>query len=119
MFFGSNTWMLHFDTAEVKHIMRQASDHSLLLLDCKPERNKTKSRFIFENRWLKMQETENLIKEVWDQQIEGSRMFTVQQKLKQCKHQIIKWRKKGQRQFKSGNREYSERNGKHANGCRR
>lgn len=30
-FFGSAEWLLHFDKAEVKHVLRQASDHSLLV----------------------------------------------------------------------------------------
>lgn len=45
-FFGSIEWLLHFDKASVEHITRQAFDHSLLLLDTNPLRNKTKSKFI-------------------------------------------------------------------------
>lgn len=93
VFFGSAEWLLHFDKATVEHITRQASDHFLLLQDSNPLRNKTKARFIFENRWTKMQETEEMIKDVWDQQKIGSRMFKVQQKLKCCKQKFIKWRK--------------------------
>lgn len=35
-FFGSTEWMLQFDIAEVTYILRQTSDHSLLILDTKP-----------------------------------------------------------------------------------
>lgn len=62
-FFGSAEWMLYFDKAEVQHIIRQASDHSQILLDSNPLRNKSKARFIFETRWAKMQESENMIKD--------------------------------------------------------
>lgn len=46
-FFGSNEWMIQNDTAEVKHVFKKASDHALLILDSKPSRMKTRSRFIF------------------------------------------------------------------------
>lgn len=92
-FFGSAEWMLSYNTTEVKHVMRQASDHSLFLLDSNPVRKKTKARFIFKNRWTKRLESENIIREVWYQQVVGSRMFRVQKKLKLCKQKFIKWRK--------------------------
>lgn len=60
-FFGSAEWLVQYDTAEVTHILKQASDHYLLLLDSKPQRTKTKSRFIFESRWVKMQDCEKMI----------------------------------------------------------
>lgn len=47
-FFGSSDWLLHHANAEVKHFLRQSSDHVLLVLDTTPQRYKTKSRFIFD-----------------------------------------------------------------------
>lgn len=35
-FFGSSEWMVDFDGAAVQHILSQASDHTMLLLDTKP-----------------------------------------------------------------------------------
>lgn len=52
-FLGSAECMLQFDTTEVVHKLRQSSDHSLLILDTKPQRVKTKARFIFYSRWTK------------------------------------------------------------------
>lgn len=52
-FFGSAEWMIEKDTVEIKHILRQASDHSLLKLDTLLLRRKTKERFIFEHQWIK------------------------------------------------------------------
>lgn len=40
-----------------------------------------------------MQGTEDLVKETWKQPMNGSKMFKVQKKLKQCKQQFKKWRK--------------------------
>lgn len=84
-FFGSAHWMLTFDTAEVVHILRQASDRSLLMLDTKPQRVKTKSRFIFESTWAELPESEDLIKAEWCKAESGSRMYQVHLKLKRYK----------------------------------
>lgn len=46
-FFGSTEWLLHFDKAEVRHITRKASKHSLVLLDSNPLRNKTNGKVQF------------------------------------------------------------------------
>lgn len=61
-FLGSANWMLLFDTAEVTHCLRQSSNNSLLVLDTKPQRVKTKARFIFDSRWTKLAECEDIIK---------------------------------------------------------
>lgn len=45
-FCGSSDWLLKNDSADVKHIPRQASDHVMLLLDSMPVRVRTKARFI-------------------------------------------------------------------------
>lgn len=77
--------MLQFDIAEVAHILRQASDHSLLVLDSKPQRVKTKSRFIFESKCAEMQESGEMIKTESGKTVFGSRMYQVQMKLKNAK----------------------------------
>lgn len=55
MFFGSVKWFLDFDKIEVKHILLQSSNHSMLLLDIVPLQPKSKSKFIFDNRWSRIQ----------------------------------------------------------------
>lgn len=49
-FFGSTDWLIDCDHAEMREILTQASDHSILLLDSKPQQVKVKSRFIFDSR---------------------------------------------------------------------
>lgn len=46
-FFCSSEWIIEKDTAEVRHYLKQASDHSLLILDTMPARRKPKRRFMF------------------------------------------------------------------------
>lgn len=62
-FFGSVEWMIQYDTAKVKHFLRQASDHSLIILDTKTQGNKTKTKIIFETSWTKRQENEDMVKD--------------------------------------------------------
>lgn len=63
----------------------------MLLLDSKPMRRKTRARFIFDSKWTKMQEYEEMIAEEWNKPVSRSRMFKEQQKW--CKLRFIKWRK--------------------------
>lgn len=51
MFFGSADWLVDFARAEVQHLLNQASDHSMLLLDLLPHQQRIKSRFVFDSRW--------------------------------------------------------------------
>lgn len=53
-FFVADGWILQWDTAEVRTILRQPSDHLMLLLDSKPMRKKTRARSIFDSEWTKM-----------------------------------------------------------------
>lgn len=92
-FFWSSEWMIQCDTAEVLHVSRQASDHSLLVLETMPKRTKTRSSFIFYSKWANMQGTKELVKETLEKPVLGSRMFKVQQKLKHCKIKFIEQRK--------------------------
>lgn len=92
-FFGSPEWLVHFDKVAVQHLMKQTSDHVMLVLDTQPERSKAKSRYVFEAKWTKRQETEDLINDVWKQDSQVSRMYRLQQKLKSCKQNLITWRK--------------------------
>lgn len=55
-FFGSANWKLKWDTGDVSHILRQSSDHSMIILDTKPQRKKTKARFIFDSKRTKMKD---------------------------------------------------------------
>lgn len=99
-FFGSWAWMLQHDSAVVTHVKRQASDHSLLVLDSNLGRIKTRARFFIESRGIKDPEIEEFVWEVWSQQVWGTVMFRLQQKLKRCKVKCIEWRKRRKLNFR-------------------
>lgn len=80
------------DTIDVTHVLRQASDNSLLMLDTRPLRKKRKGRLIFQNSWIKEQAIDDLVKEACSKFVNRLRMFQVTHKLKGCKHKFIQWR---------------------------
>lgn len=63
--------MIQNDVAEVRHVVRQALDHAMIVLNSKPSRLKTRSRFIFKTKWTKGQKCDDLIKKLWKNQWKG------------------------------------------------
>lgn len=63
-----------------KHIEKQASDHSLLLLDTNSEGRKSKRRFYFDQRWLSKEGIEEVVRNAWEAECIGSPMFQVASK---------------------------------------
>lgn len=94
MFFGYAEWLLDFYKEVVQHILIQVSDHSILLLDSMPHKLNRRSRFIFDNRWCKMESCAEMVKSCWKQEVEVSRMYQFNKKLKLCRQGVLEWRKK-------------------------
>lgn len=67
-FLGSAEWMVQYDINKILHVTRQALDRSLLVLDTKPQRAKTRSWFIFDSKWAKMQGVEKSVNDTWENQ---------------------------------------------------
>lgn len=88
-FFGAAQRLLEHDQAKVKHIMKQASDHCLLLLDTKPTATRKKGRFHFDKRWLAKPGLEDTIQQAWEADCFGSPMHQVVCKIKQCRLAIL------------------------------
>lgn len=81
-FFRAAQWLVDHSTAVVKHVEKQASDHSLLVLDTKPEQRRRKPRFYFDKRWVKKPGFEDVIRKAWDAEYESSQMFQAAVKLR-------------------------------------
>lgn len=73
-------------------MLRQTSDHALILLDSNPGMVKTKGQFIWEVKRGQEHEYEELV-EVWGRSVGGSKMFRVKQKLKLFMQECISRRK--------------------------
>ena len=86
-------WLQLFPMAMVEHMDVVKSDHKSLWLNCTPPataRPKHKP-FRFEEAWLTDEGCEETIRKAWDHSQPGTRMFTVWQKLKECKKQLGAW----------------------------
>lgn len=79
--------MEKYKEVEVKHIFSSEGYYCWIQTLCG---KKTKTRFIFDSKWDKMPESEEMVKAEWESQVEGSRMSRVHQKLKKCKWKFIK-----------------------------
>ena len=61
----SLNWHEAFERAKCIHIEKEASDHSLLLIDTTLAHRKTEGRFYFDNRWGQNPEVKDLITKAW------------------------------------------------------
>lgn len=66
----------------------------MIILDTKPQQQETKTRFIFDHKWSKMNRCDEVIQNSWNVQVEGSRMFKFHKNVKQCRKGLLEWRKK-------------------------
>lgn len=85
---------MDFDKAEVQHILNQASDHSMILLDVISQNQRIKSRFIFNSRWCILCGCDKTVQNCWNLDVEGSKMFKFHRKVKNCRLELVEWRKK-------------------------
>lgn len=73
---GSVKWMRLNDTAVVNRVFRPASYHSLIILESKPKRVRTRARFVFFFKWDKRKKVRE-VKKTWGKTVVGSRMLKV------------------------------------------
>ena len=64
----------------------------MILLDSNPLRERWKKRFLFDRRWLKKEGLEHVIKQAWEEDQIGSRLYKVHRKIATCRIAILKWR---------------------------
>ncbi|XP_029145233.2 uncharacterized protein [Arachis hypogaea] len=84
-------WQRLYPNATVLRLSESGSDHSPLLLDFNPRTERSKHRFKFQERWCSNDEIRQIVREVWHEQIDGSAMYILAQKLKRCRHKIVRW----------------------------
>nr|XP_027090317.1 uncharacterized protein LOC113711350 [Coffea arabica] len=88
---GSVGWVQQYEKAICEHVEKEASDHSLLLLDFSPAQKRVKRRFFFDQRWAKDNSSEVVVKNAWGKDQHGSRMFKVVRRIKECRLALIDW----------------------------
>uniref|UniRef100_A0A2N9J7Z2 Reverse transcriptase domain-containing protein n=1 Tax=Fagus sylvatica TaxID=28930 RepID=A0A2N9J7Z2_FAGSY len=86
-------WIQLFPRAMVEHVDVAKSDHKCLWLSCSPPVTTRPKRrpFRFEEAWMTDVGCEEIIRKVWDSSYRGTRMFSVWQKIQECKIQLSSW----------------------------
>ncbi|KAH7853837.1 hypothetical protein Vadar_007155 [Vaccinium darrowii] len=90
---ASPSWRVRFSQASVEHLNAVGSDHSALLLHLTPTVLQKKVPFRFDARWTKEEDMQPIIQQAWKVPVQGSKLFTVQQKIKECRASIRNWKK--------------------------
>ena len=86
-------WLQQNPLAIMEHIDVTNSDHKCLFMSGNPHTTSRFHRkpFRFEEVWTSEEGCENTIKESWENRVDGSAMFKVANKLKQCKKGLGSW----------------------------
>ncbi|XP_027096192.1 uncharacterized protein [Coffea arabica] len=88
----SYPWSQVYEKIHCTHIASYASDHSILLFDTMMNIGRRKKRFYFDKRWLKRDDIGEVVRSAWENEFNGSRMFQVVMKIKNCRVALLKWR---------------------------
>nr|XP_027120381.1 uncharacterized protein LOC113737334 [Coffea arabica] len=88
---GSVGWVQVYEKVTCEHIGMEASDHCLLMVDTKPQQRNGRRRFFFDQRWAKDKATVPVIRTAWGKVQDGSRMYKVTRKIRECRVALIEW----------------------------
>ena len=64
----------------------------MLLLDTAPGKERKKKRLYFNKRWLQREGVQQVIEKAWNKEEQGSRVFKITKKIKNCRIELLKWR---------------------------
>ncbi|KAL4288227.1 hypothetical protein AHAS_Ahas19G0265100 [Arachis hypogaea] len=79
----------------VTHLDDNGSYHQPLLVHTNPETRRGNRRFLFQERWCGLEAVNKFVKENWQLRVSGSAMVQLFQKLKRCRHELVKWQSSG------------------------
>ncbi|XP_071918831.1 uncharacterized protein [Coffea arabica] len=96
---ANQEWAKKFETAKCLHIEKEASDHSLIMIDTIPKKRKGGSRFHFDKRWAQNHQIQDEFDRAWATPQKGSKMFSLTRKIKYCKTRLIEYSKKNKTNF--------------------
>ncbi|XP_071924745.1 uncharacterized protein [Coffea arabica] len=85
-------WFQDFEKAKCQHLGTLASDHFILMLDTVPATDRKKRRFFFNKRWLQKDGVQQVVEKAWNKEEQGSKMFKVTRKIRNCRIELLKWR---------------------------
>lgn len=88
--FANGEAIAQLPTLKCRHLTRNTSDHSPLLLSIQTP-TKHKARFIFQKMWMEHPEFLPLVSRVWNSNIHGSPSFIVAEKLRRLQRHLKGW----------------------------
>ncbi|CAL1388085.1 unnamed protein product [Linum trigynum] len=91
----SQAWMDAFPETLVKHFTDQGSDHRALLLSDKPYSRTGRPLFRFDARWADNPEVRAMVHYVWSEEVQGTPMFRLWERLKKLRHLLYDWSRAG------------------------
>ncbi|CAL1392273.1 unnamed protein product [Linum trigynum] len=91
----SQSWVDLFPDTLVKHFTDQGSDHRALLLSEKPYVRHSRPLFRFDARWADNPEAKAMVTYVCHENISGTPMFQLWEKLKKLRHMLYDWSRAG------------------------
>ncbi|CAL1358706.1 unnamed protein product [Linum trigynum] len=91
----SQSWMDTYPETLVKHFTDQGSDHRALLLADKPYVRTSRPLFRFDARWVDNPEVRAMVNYVWQEEIQGTPMFRLWERLKKLRHLLYDWSRAG------------------------
>ncbi|CAL1380249.1 unnamed protein product [Linum trigynum] len=91
----SQTWVDRLPETLGKHFTDQGSDHRALLLSDKPYARNSRPLFRFDARWAENPEVRAMVGYVWKEEIHGTPMFCLWERLKRLRHLLYDWSRAG------------------------
>ncbi|CAL1396882.1 unnamed protein product [Linum trigynum] len=91
----SQSWIDTYPETLVKHFTDQGSDHRALLLADKPYVRTSRPLFRFDARWADNLEVRAMVNYVWQEEIQGTPMFRLWERLKKLLHLLYDWSRAG------------------------
>ncbi|KAH7845104.1 hypothetical protein Vadar_021447 [Vaccinium darrowii] len=88
----NSSWRLKYPTGVLHHLRPMGSDHCPILVDSDGGISKPRQRFVFDRRWSKDENCQEIITKAWNLNVEGSKWFKVQAKIMCCRLELLKWR---------------------------
>ncbi|KAF7129689.1 hypothetical protein RHSIM_Rhsim10G0093500 [Rhododendron simsii] len=88
----SSSWSTQHHQAVVEHLECVGSDHKALLLCTKPNTRRYVTPFRFDARWFEYDDVKQIVQTQWEDDIVGSRLFCISQKIKKCRLALKSWR---------------------------
>ncbi|CAL1403199.1 unnamed protein product [Linum trigynum] len=91
----SHPWIDRFPDTFVKHFTDQGSDDRALLLSDKAYTRNSRPLFRFDARWADNPEVRAMVNYVWQEEVQGTPMFRLWERLKRLRHLLYDWVRAG------------------------